>query len=154
MDWALFHVEPEYGNCWKNYSRVLKQRNAALRKGFRLSEIEVWEIELANIGEKINSYRVNFIQSLTDVFSMIFGSLVDSTNEHRLTYVYGHKKGISLLEALTEDHKKDLQTGYTRSGPHRADICFETYNSECYLSRGQQKLMIIALQLSHIVVAK
>src|SRR5262245_18819983 len=31
MDWAVFHVEPEFIDTWARYSRALKQRNAALR---------------------------------------------------------------------------------------------------------------------------
>ncbi|MEE9492825.1 MAG: DNA replication/repair protein RecF [Gammaproteobacteria bacterium] len=154
MDWALFHVEPQYESCWKIYSRALKQRNAALKIGTRLSEVEVWENELAKFGEKIDSYRLGFIQSLTEVFSTIFGSLVNCNDEFILKYMYGHKKGFSLLETLKQDHTKDLKRGFTQAGPHRADITFITSKSEYYLSRGQQKLMIIALQLSHIVVAR
>ena len=31
LDWALFHVEHGYRDAWQRYTRVLRQRNAALR---------------------------------------------------------------------------------------------------------------------------
>ena len=32
MDWAVFHVEPQFVGHWQSYYQVLRQRNAALRR--------------------------------------------------------------------------------------------------------------------------
>ena len=37
MDWAVFHVEHQFGDWWLRYTRILKQRNAALRTSARPS---------------------------------------------------------------------------------------------------------------------
>ena len=32
LDWGMFHVEPGFLDTWRNFSKSLKQRNAALRR--------------------------------------------------------------------------------------------------------------------------
>src|SRR3977135_169031 len=50
MDWAVFHVEPQFVDTWVRYTRALKQRNAALKLH---SEAGIWDPELARLGEVI-----------------------------------------------------------------------------------------------------
>ena len=33
LDWGVFHVEQEFLGVWRNFSKTLRQRNAALRQG-------------------------------------------------------------------------------------------------------------------------
>ena len=51
MDWAVFHVEPQFVDTWVRYTRALKQRNAALRSQADLAR--AWDVELARLGEQI-----------------------------------------------------------------------------------------------------
>src|SRR6185437_5155218 len=32
LDWAVFHVEPQFADWWMRFARALRQRNAALRE--------------------------------------------------------------------------------------------------------------------------
>ncbi len=45
MDWAVFHVEHQFGDWWLRYTRILKQRNAALRT--QPGQVTAWDTELA-----------------------------------------------------------------------------------------------------------
>src|SRR5215469_4278486 len=45
LDWAVFHVEPQFVDTWLRYSRVLKQRNAALKT--QAATVDAWDTDLA-----------------------------------------------------------------------------------------------------------
>ncbi len=56
MDWATFHVEHGFVDVWANYTRTLKQRNAALKQLLASGaagspQLAAWDIELAQLGE-------------------------------------------------------------------------------------------------------
>src|SRR6266446_9065974 len=61
MDWAVFHVEPQFVDTWVRYTRALKQRNAALKLH---SETGSWDPELARLGEVIAESRRRFLTEL------------------------------------------------------------------------------------------
>ena len=62
MDWAVFHVEPQFVDTWVRYTRALKQRNAALRAQPDLAR--AWDAELARLGEQIAESRRTFLEQL------------------------------------------------------------------------------------------
>ena len=57
-------------------------------------------------------------------------------------------KSLSLL--LDNNFERDLQLGYTLSGPHKADLRIKCNGilAEHHISRGQQKLLVCALRLA------
>ena len=48
LDWAVFHVEPQFVETWVRYVRALRQRNAALK--IAGGDAGVWDPELARLG--------------------------------------------------------------------------------------------------------
>ena len=54
VDWAVFHVEPQFVGSWQVYMRSLKQRNAALKAG---GDPKLWEVELVRQGNVLTSAR-------------------------------------------------------------------------------------------------
>ena len=58
--------------------------------------------------------------------------------------------GKNLEEILNEQFTQDQHRQYTHSGAHQADISFDlsTKKAKLLLSRGQQKIVLIALKLS------
>jgi DNA replication and repair protein RecF len=51
LDWGVFHVEHAYLEAWRQYRRVLGQRNAAL-KGASNSELQTWTAALVEAGAR------------------------------------------------------------------------------------------------------
>src|SRR6202008_1704427 len=49
IDWAVFHVEPQFVETWVRYVRALRQRNAALK--ITAGDADAWDPELARLGE-------------------------------------------------------------------------------------------------------
>ena len=61
LDWAVFHVEPNFVQHWQAYSRALRQRNAALRCGANAS---LWDGELVRLGQLLSFARARLIDAL------------------------------------------------------------------------------------------
>jgi DNA replication and repair protein RecF len=150
LDWSLFHVEPAYAQEWRRYNRALKQRNAALRNKAAVDQVIVWNDDLIKSGKTINLYRTKLISNITNSFNKLFCYLVDEPHAINVKYQPGYPTGKSLETCLDEQLQKDRDQGFTQYGIHRADFSFQEDDKDIMpqLSRGQQKLLIIALQLS------
>jgi len=148
MDWAVFHVEPGFIEIWSSYTRSLKQRNAALRS--QPEQATAWDPELIRLGELISTLRQAFVEQLQPYWSRSTSGLLGM--EVELSYARGWPLGISLAEALTSARERDIHRGLTHAGPHRADIVIRLHGKPArdVLSRGQQKLVAIAMTLAQL----
>lgn len=147
MDWGLFHVEHSYGELWRQYHRVLKQRNAALKRD-ESAAVRCWDEELAQMGEQMALQRIYYIEAIMPLCNTIFSRFCDFSFVFQ--YDRGWNAGLPLLEALQGGLSRDQHLGYTGAGPHRADLrlTIEDKPVQTILSRGQQKWLIYSLKLA------
>lgn len=150
LDWTVFHVEHDYLTHWHRYRRALRQRNAALRTGRPVSEAVIWDHELTAAGEEIGSARERIFESFASDFSAVLGKLTPHLETVSLQLRRGWDKSRSFAEVLSSSIEEDYRAGFTRSGPHRADLVLtdEAGRVSKRLSRGQQKICCLALLLS------
>jgi DNA replication and repair protein RecF len=149
MDWGVFHVKHEYHVLWRNYQKVLKQRNALLRQHPTRKEIVPWDIQIIQLADSLDQLRQAYFDEWRTAFQFYLSQLSDI--ECHLEYYRGWRaRSNSLAEILEEQFIADCQREYTQSGPHNADIRIETLNSTAkrVMSRGQQKIILIALKLA------
>ena len=57
IDWGLFHVEPKFHEVWQKYTRILKQRNAALRDKKSARDAKLWDKSLEETAIQLTSLR-------------------------------------------------------------------------------------------------
>lgn len=147
IDWGVFHVEQLFHGVWRNYSRALKQRNAALALGSK-ANADIWDLELATHGEVIDQYRRHYLDALYPFIAQAGKSLLES--DIVVEYVPGWKRQVTLHQALRESAHNDLKRGTTTVGPHRADLLLKVggHIVKERISRGQQKLLACALILA------
>jgi DNA replication and repair protein RecF len=152
MDWAVFHVEPDFIDVWSKYSRALKQRNSALRSA--PSQAAAWDAEVARHGEVIANLRRDFVARLQTYWTSAVRELTGL--EVELHYARGWTADLSLAEALAAGRERDANRGMTHSGPHRADVVvrLERGLARETLSRGQQKLVAAAMTLSQLALIR
>jgi DNA replication and repair protein RecF len=151
IDWGLFHVEQEFLAVWRRYARALKQRNALLKSGGRAEELDVWERELSESGEAITRSREAYLGQWMPRFAGEAADLAPSLGIDRLDLQPGWRRDeLSLADALLLARPRDLATGFTSVGPHRADwrIGYAGIPGREALSRGQAKLTALSLLLS------
>lgn len=149
LDMALFHVEPSvFRSVAGKFHRVLKQRNAALRQG-EISAIGSWDSTFVENAIEIDRRRVELIDDLMPRVQQQMdlwhtGLAID------FRYRNGWNTNESLLAQLKAKSQRDAQQGFTSVGPHRADLVLQTEPgpADKTLSRGQQKLLALAMQFS------
>jgi DNA replication and repair protein RecF len=148
MDWAVFHVEHQFGDWWLRYTRILKQRNAALRT--QPAQVSVWDTELTRVGELIADARRKFVESLLPYWRESVLAL--SGLEPELHYFKGWAQDVTLAEALVASRARDESKRLTHPGPHRADVIVRMNGRPAreVLSRGQQKLVAVAMTLAQL----
>jgi DNA replication and repair protein RecF len=148
LDWAVFHVEPSFVETWTRYTRTLKQRNAALKTD--PGQAPVWDTELVRLGEAIAESRRRLLEALTPYWQEAVGALTGLPVE--LHYLRGWNQELSLKEALVASRARDEARHLTHWGPHRADVGVRLHGRPAreVLSRGQQKLVAVAMTLAQL----
>ncbi len=150
LDWGIFNYNRNFLPNWRKFSKALQQRNALL-KSRQIKQLSAWDKELVEYGGLVNDFRKDYIQALQPVFLQIAARFLD-TEHIDMRFFCGWDEKRSLEEILIAELDKDLRYSFTSSGPHRADfLTFHNQRSaKDFLSRGQQKLLVLALMLSQI----
>lgn len=155
VDWGVFHVEHNFVNVWKNYSRCVKQRNMALRTQCKRDEILSWNAEVIENGLRIDAARKSYIELFCETLYKILPELIDLPNLD-IRYYSGWPADKSYEDALTDGFIRDASLGYTQFGPHHADLKIKVgkHPAKEVLSRGQQKLFICAMKIAQGLLFK
>jgi DNA replication and repair protein RecF len=145
LDWGVFHVEPGFVYAWTEYTRTLKQRNAALK---RRADPSPWEPDLVRHGTALSMARARTTQLLEPYWQQTLTALLGEPVS--LSYYQGWSQDKTLAETLTAQRARDLETGSTGQGAHRFDVrlTLDGRSAREVLSRGQQKLLGAALALA------
>ncbi|ARG96204.1 DNA replication and repair protein RecF [Legionella micdadei] len=155
LDWGLFHVEHSYHLLWKQYRRAIKQRNSLLRQKARRADLEPWNLTIEQLANKLDAFRSDYFVKLNNVFQTLLKKLTQV--ECHLQYYKGwDKKGAnkSLSAVLADSYELDIIRQFTQYGAHHADLLIESemYKAKQYLSRGQQKIVLITLKLAQTLL--
>jgi len=148
LDWLVFHVEPEYLALWRQFRRVLKQRNAALKAGGSRADLRVWDKEFCGLGERVGAVRERVLADCIGTLRAHGRALLGADIDYR--YAPGWSADRALAEALEEHLERDRAVGSTQVGPHRADLrlSYDERQARRLVSRGQQKLLASSMILA------
>ncbi len=155
IDWGGFYHFGDFAKIWRDYKRTLAQRNTALKTG--QNTLEHWDTLLIQFGLKLNTARQQYLKDFAIFFEKFWSELGKGLPAVHLHYDPGWPATKSLAEALSLNRCGDEQAGFTRYGPHRADVCCLVEGRSVFdvMSQGQQKLMAYALSLAQgAVLAK
>lgn len=146
---SLFHVEHSQEKTFKEYRKVLNQRNIALKKKVSDRELKVWNNSLIEIGTHISDFQLLF-------FNKVFREALEGNerthekellNQLKVKLFNGWEEGVEFSKAVKDSYEKDRVLGYTSVGPHRLDLNFSIGRNaaKSVLSRGEQKLLILLM---------
>lgn len=154
LDWGVFHVEPLFLDTWRQYSRSLKQRNAALRRG-QAGVIDSIDEIIVPLGERLTVYRQAYVDKLVQEFSKQMNSSREGLQGITMCFQPGWRSG-SLQAAFDSGRERDLEQGISQHGPHRAELLLERDGRpiRSTLSRGEQKNLAACLLLSQAQIMK
>ncbi len=148
LDWAMFHVEPNYLDSWIAYQKALRNRNILLKTGASKQQTRSWESSMAGTAVVLNKLRKNFIEKLQAQVVAITGE--DFPGPLQIILKDGCPDSVLLTEYLEKDREKDRRLGYTKYGPHKGDIRFLTGRRSLaeVCSRGQIKRFVTLLLMA------
>ncbi len=148
LDMGVFHVEQGYLAILAQFHKILRQRNAALREK-SVDMVAIWDREFAVCAEQITAARLRLIQALMpNVSNLIEKWACGFSVDHR--YRKGWQQSSAISDQLDKKKGTDLKMGFTSVGPQRAELelLADEDLAEKRLSRGQQKLLVLALNLA------
>lgn len=155
VDWGVFHVKHGFLEAWRRYRRTLQQRNAGLRQGLSRAVVSAWDYELIEAGLLVDAARRSYVEDELSLSSSICIEMLGK--DVKCSYLSGWSAEQPLAEALAGSWERDRALRSTQVGPHRGELSVRADGDGARhrLSRGQQKLLAIALVLTQsIVVAR
>ncbi|MDC8829157.1 DNA replication/repair protein RecF [Alteromonas gilva] len=151
-DWGLFHVEQSYADLIKQFTKVLRHRNALLKdynRDSREFDAGYWDQQFIVLSERIDALRLEYVNKLIPIFKETCLQFLPEFLVE-ISYYRGWDKDTELSEVLRRKHSYDQKVGYTSAGPHKADLRFKVDKNQAQevLSRGQLRMAVAALQLA------
>lgn len=159
IDLELSQLDKVYLSNLSNYNRIINQRNSLLKEiSFNKSlmdTLDIWDMQLAEYGEKIIERRKEFIEQVNTIISDIHFKLTGGKERIQLSYESSIGNG-SFEEILKKNREKDIKFKSTSAGPHRDDMCFKVGDLDIrkFGSQGQQRTAALSLKLSEIELVK
>ncbi len=153
IDLAIYQLYSTYGSVLKEYTRAVTQRNTLLKSmEGRLQNTEmldVFEAEIATLGEKIIDYRIKYCQKVTENAADIYSELSSFREELSILYLPSCPPE-DMAERLYNSRRTDIFSGITSVGPHRDDLDFKIngISARSYGSQGQQRSVALSLKLA------
>jgi DNA replication and repair protein RecF len=172
LDNILVQLEPYAAHLLAEYSEILRQRNALLKRlrasdslgDSQRTELAVWDAQLATAGTRVIRRRARALARLVPLaqqWHRLISGQRESLNLRYLPQVaidhpeqwddatFLHMAFLTLLEtkALAERHQ-----GTSLVGPHRDEIEMTINDSPArqYGSQGQQRTTVLALKLAEL----
>ncbi len=148
IDLGLFHVKHDFSQQWREFSRILKQRNACLRSSSSHSMLDYWTDVFCQQSELValsrSSYIKELITELEKWTQLLLPNISDEINVH---YLQGWNQKKKLQDVLLENREREISHGFSLYGAQKFDVKFllNKTSIDMLLSRGQQKLFLLAL---------
>jgi len=165
MDTDISQLSGSYYNLLQRYNKVLMQRNKLLKterdRQLLISQIPVWNEQLASVASLIIKTRKGFVEKLKQPAKEAMKFISSSKDELEVEYI-GARGSTSeeikkeLLKSLEYNLERDIELGYTSVGPHRDDIYFGLNGKDArsFSSQGQQRSIVLALKLAEMEIFK
>lgn len=147
---------PAHLTVWSRYRQILGRRNHLLQGGLEPADLrmrlEPWNEQLARAGCDLIGRRRPAIEAIQRELGWLYPELA-GRGCVRLEYrcSIGEDPTVEgFLRALEQRFGEEARRGLTLVGPHRDDLLIELdgYDLRSFGSRGQQRLMALALRLA------
>ena len=148
-----------YVNILQQYSRVLKQRNAAIMNikdnNQIISSLENWDEQLTAIGHRLWDIRFGFMNDFKANLKSIVGDY-DKNIQFEILYINTVPSLGDYKTKIKKSQTKDIALGRTTFGPHRDNItlAWNKHNLRNFGSQGEHKLSLVLLKLAELVFVR
>lgn len=155
LDWIAFYRFADFHKVWRDYQRILRQRNACLRDLKQRYALAQWTTQFIALQPLLHSYRSQALTALqTDL--QISHALLASTGMPHFSLSSGFPAQVDIAEPAQlqrffhDKQAQELKQGFSLYGAHRADlqIALDGIPAVRIASRGQLKLLAVSLLLA------
>jgi len=152
IDGFAAKVQPAHLAAHSRYRQILGRRNHLLQRG-HLEQLAPWDEQLAKIGVEILGRRGRAVATLETEIASLYPEMAGADHRVRLEYRSALAPDVTeaeFLEALARRRDDERRRGLTLVGPHRDDLAVELDGRDMrsFGSRGQQRLLVLALRLA------
>jgi DNA replication and repair protein RecF len=157
----LIQVDPAYAEALQRYTKVLQERNAALRQiqeeGRDLAHLDPWDGALVKDGLFLSETRRDFLEIFSPHVGTFHGRLASSREKAELAYKpsfrltgSGEADAAENRARLRELRDAEVALGSSLIGPHRdeLELTIDGAPAKAYASQGQQRTLILAVKLA------
>lgn len=171
LDTDLSTMSRTYMWAWRQYTRVLEQRNRLLkdiREGLAIAtDLPPWDAQLAAFGGRLLEVRLRFVTDLNEQTIPVYQGL--SASEQTMTVAYRREWGNTeanptgrdalsalLLEAIEGNVEEEIRRGSTLVGPHRDDLQMLIGGKDVrfFGSQGEQRTAAVALRVAECTLLR
>ncbi|MFH1356557.1 MAG: DNA replication/repair protein RecF [bacterium] len=163
---ALYIQHVQNLNLFRDYDKVVAQKNRLLKEGRNLDSLEVWNEQQAYLGGQIIYKRLEWLQDVrkylaseyraisntTEVLALHYKSSLDMVNESEGELLAQDTIVEGLRAKLATVFSEEMMRRESIIGPHRDD--FLAYIGSRHLghygSQGENRSAVIALKLSQL----
>jgi DNA replication and repair protein RecF len=173
LDGLLVQLEPIYAYILQEYTKVLRQRNAFLKKIRKLesqetlpdltpyqSQLALWDAQLAAHGSRVTRRRARVLRRIAPLAQTWHHQISGSTEDLQIRYTPNvvwlednpEQVQQAFLAKIEQRAIAERQLGTTVVGPHRDEVNFTINNTPArsYGSQGQQRTLVLALKLAEL----
>lgn len=137
------------------YRRLLEQRNRLLQSRAPVERLGPWDEQIAAVGMELIDRRRRAVAALQTEISRVYPAVSGVSHKVQVTYrsVVGEAtEPAALVSALERARAVEIRRGQTLVGPHRDDLTIELegVDARAFGSRGQQRMLALALRLAEV----
>lgn len=153
LDDILEQITPDYGRIKSTYLKVLRQRNALIkRKQIKHDLLFPWNVRLSQLGGVIAAKRQWLSEQLNRDINEIYRQIAEDASEITLTYqpcVDIGQYESKLMQKIEHSLELDIVRGSTTYGPHREDMAINLNDKSLssIASRGEARTVLVALKI-------
>jgi DNA replication and repair protein RecF len=156
-----------YESLRREYDRILKQRNAALKEG-QQDVVDTLGGKLAETGAKYTAHRMRLLERITPRLKAAHAEIAageDLTATYKRPWAQEEVEGTQgaaeeleaeIAQALETTADEERARGSTLVGPHRDDVLIDLggVSARIFASQGQQRSIALSWKLAEVSVIK
>jgi DNA replication and repair protein RecF len=160
LDGFAARLQPSHRAALVRYRQVLERRNHLLQQrlpfGVLVGRIAPWDEQLATVGMELIARRRMAAASLQTEIARVYPALTSGRPKVEVRYrstLGESSEPAAMIAELERRRPEEARRAQTVVGPHRDDLAIELdgLDARAYGSRGQQRLLALALRLAEIL---
>jgi len=170
MDLSVSQIKNSYSQVVMKYENIIEQRNVLLKNinmgSSDVSELDVWNHQLAQMGAYITLLRYNYSKKLGAVCQRLYDEISDGREKLETEYYstvftrlegrtdYSKDLAEEYMACLKNNLKEDLRAGFTLKGVHRDDLVCRINGRLVRedASQGQHRSVALVLKLAQAYI--